>query len=328
MDKRHSGQMIDMTRRSFFGICGGLVATSALPTVVDDSQAGVFATRGNFERLAINYVHIPLGLKSPFSVLHISDTHLTAAYPTESEKKRKISAIRTRTFGGRQEEALRDSLAWAKENVDYVIHTGDVIDFQSQANFDLVKKYFRGNVTGALGNHEFSPEMWLSERKETKDEAFKDHSRALLESVYPFDISFQATVVNGVNFVTLDDVYEDVTSVQVDRFKAEVAKGLPIVLCMHVPIASRTINMISNKYWMGGKYGLKGMKFRSVLQKDPAHGNPVTRGFVDYLKSEPLLKAILCGHNHYTYQEEFSPTARQYIVGSNFMFHGQEVLFT
>ena len=26
-------------------------------------------------------------------------------------------------FGGRQEEALRDSLAWAKEHVDYVVHT-------------------------------------------------------------------------------------------------------------------------------------------------------------------------------------------------------------
>ena len=319
-----------MDRRAFIGAMGGLVATAALPRVTraDEAKERLFAARGIYERLAVNYVHLHLGLKSPFSVLHISDTHLTAVYPDESEKKCKLSAIRTQTFGGRQEEALRDSLAWAKENADYVIHTGDLIDFQSRANLDLVKKYFGGSMTGSMGNHEFSPEMWLSDRKETKDEAFKAPSRKMLSEAYPFDISFQSTVVNGVNFVTLDDVYEDVTEEQVAKFRAEAAKGLPIVLCMHVPIASRTISMVSDKYWMAGRGKGKGVKFRHVPTKDPVRSNPVTRGFVDYLRSEPLLKAILCGHNHYTFQEEFSPSARQYIVGSNFMFHGQEVLFT
>ena len=316
-----------MDRRAFIGAFGGLVATSALPAVAEE-KPGLFATRGQYERLALNYIHIHIGLKQPFSVLHISDTHLTAVYPTENERKRKVSEVRTRTFGGRQEEALRDSLAWARENADYVLHTGDMIDFQSKANLDLVRKYFGGNVTGSMGNHEFSPEMWLSERKETATEAFKEPSRAMLSEAYPFDISFQSTVVNGVNFVTMDDVYGYVTSAQVAKFKAEVAKGLPIVLCMHVPFATRENVMVSHKYWMGGKWDKKSMKFRHVPKDEPAIKDGVTRDFVAFLKGEPLLKAILCGHNHYTFQEDFSPTARQYIVGSNFMFHGQEVLFT
>ena len=54
----------------------------------------------------------------------------------------------------------------------------------------------------------------------------------------------------------------------------------------------------------------------------------VTRDFIAYLKKEPLLKAILAGHLHITVQDRFSPTAMQYVVGGNFMFHGQEVLFT
>lgn len=29
-----------------------------------------------------------------------------------------------------------------------------------------------------------------------------------------------------------------------------------------------------------------------------------------------------------TMQDDFSPTAKQYLVGGNFMFHGQEILFT
>ena len=47
-----------------------------------------------------------------------------------------------------------------------------------------------------------------------------------------------------------------------------------------------------------------------------------------YLKSEKLLKGILAGHLHFSVQDRFSPTAMEYVVGGNFLFHGQEILFT
>ena len=106
------------TRRGFLG---GLVAVSALPAIGKDDPT-VFPARGKFERLVLAYQHVHIGLEKPFSVLHISDTHFTAAYPDEDAKKQKLREVRTKTFGGRQEEALCDSLAWAKENVDYVVH--------------------------------------------------------------------------------------------------------------------------------------------------------------------------------------------------------------
>jgi len=40
------------------------------------------------------------------------------------------------------------------------------------------------------------------------------------------------------------------------------------------------------------------------------------------------MKAILAGHLHITVQDRFSPTAIQYVVGGNYGFVGQEVLFT
>ena len=134
---------MDVSRRDFLkggAVAGGLVATSALPAFADDPA--LFPQRGRWERLSIGYQHIKAGAERPFSILHISDTHLTAAYPHESEWTRTFMARRSKTFGGRQEEALRDSLDWAKLHVDYVIHTGDMIDGQSEANFDLVRKYF------------------------------------------------------------------------------------------------------------------------------------------------------------------------------------------
>jgi len=316
-----------MNRRHFLGGLGGLVAASALPARADDPNA--FPKRGKYERLVLACQHVEIGLKEPLSVLHISDTHLTDAYAHEGEDKQTLKKHRTETFGGRQEEALRDSLDWAKKNVDYVIHTGDLIDWQSEANFDLVKKYFGGAMTGSMGNHEFSPSMWLSKPKESRTEAYKEPSRAKLSAVYPFDISLHSQVVRGVNFVTLDDVYGYVTPAQVERFAAEAKKGLPIVLCMHVPFHTEKTWRLTKRFW-----SQSGKPYRDARVPDPTGDykaqveDPTTRGFIAYLKSEKLLKAILCGHEHITMSDRFSPTATEYVVGGNFMFHGEEILFT
>lgn len=304
---------------------GGLIAASRLPVLADDPA--LFPRRGRYERLVLAYHHIEAGATKPFSLLHISDTHFTEAYAHEDPRRLKLKEIRTQTFGGRQEEALRDSLDWARQNVDFVLHTGDLIDWQSQANFDLVKKYFGDTLFGALGNHEYSRYMWLE--KEGKNEAYKEETRAWVSSAYPFDLSVASKVVNGVNFVTMDDVYGYVTPQQVERFRAEVRKGLPIILCLHVPLYTPGIWRAKNKFWR-----LNGQKFTSAAVPDPAGdyqvqvSDPVTRDFIAYLKTEKQLKAILAGHLHITVQERFSPTAVQYVVGGNFLFHGQEITFS
>ena len=53
-----------------------------------------------------------------------------------------------------------------------------------------------------------------------------------------------------------------------------------------------------------------------------------TAAFLADLRKEPLLKGILAGHLHISVQDRFSPTAIEYVVGPNFLFHGQEVIFT
>ena len=310
---------MDLTRRNFLkggAAFGGLVAASALPAFADDPA--LFPQRGRWERLSIGYQHIDAGAERPFSILHISDTHLTAAYPDDNEWARKQAQRRSVTFGGRQEEALRDSLAWAKQHVDYVVHTGDMIDFQSRANFDLVRKYYgEGGATmiGSLGNHEY----YHGQKKETEET--KGETRELVSAAFPFDTSFQSTVVHGINFVALDNVYNTVTAAQATRFEAEVKKGLPIILCMHCPIPTAVIARASSKYWR--RDDLKSVPDVSGW-KEPRR-EPVTRDFVAYLKAQPLMKGILAGHLHIDVQDRFSPTAIEFLVGGNFLFHGEEI---
>jgi len=322
----------NMNRRVFFkGLAGAgaLMATSQISIAAQDGKdASVFARRGGFERLTLGYATVKIGLEKPFSVLHISDTHLTEAYPHEDARKQALKARRRLTFGGMQEQALVDTLAWAKENVDYIVHTGDLIDWQSEANFDLVKKYFGKEMTGSLGNHEFSPDMWLGDIKEIQNEAYKDLTREKIQNAFPFDVRFCSQVVGGVNFITLDDVYGYVTLEQADAFKAEVGKGYPIVLCMHVPFYTEEILRAKHKFWWQ-----PGQKYTDATLPEP-YGDykrqledPVTRDFIRYLKGEPLLKAILAGHEHIMVQDKFSPTAMEYVVGGNFLFCGEEIFF-
>ena len=323
-----------MDRRQFLGGVCGLAATAALPSSGEEVKPDLpFVKRGRYERLSLDYVHLRIGLPKPFSVLHISDTHLAAAYPHEPESRHVLKKASDRGFGGLQEIALRDSLAWAKDNADYVIHTGDLIDFPSEANYDLIRKYFGPDMTGSVGNHEFAPDSWPAPSPEPT-EAFVGERRRKLSQYYPFDILFRSTVVNGVNFITLDDVYGTVTARQAELFEVEVKKGLPIVLCMHVPIYSDEIAIASYKYWMTGDWKTPSLKFTSAAVPAPNKTrraqaeDPVTREFIASLRSQRLLRAILVGHEHFSMRDDFSPTAKQYVVGGNFMFHGREFLFS
>ena len=315
---------MDLTRRHFLlggGMAvGGIVATSALPAIAEDDPS-LFPGRGRFERLSLTYHAIKAGATKPFTVLHISDTHLTAAYPDEGEWERMTAYRRIRTFGGRQEEALRDSIAWAKEHVDYLLHTGDLIDFQSRANFDLVKKYYGEGgamMFGCLGNHEHYRGKKMAKKDGTPLPAAVVPD--MLKDSYPFPNDFCSTVINGVNFVTIDDSTDTVSADQASRFEAEVKKGMPILLCMHCPFPTREIVRSANRFWRRDE--LKGIRDMSSFQE--RYKDKTTEDFVAYLRAQPLLKGILCGHGHVNVVDDFSPTAKQYEVAGNFMFCGQE----
>ena len=264
----------DFSRREFLKgalSMGGIVAAARLP----------LHARGNFEQLSLAYAHIEAGATQPFSVLHLSDTHLTFANPDEPESVQKYRRIRTELFGCRQYEALKDSIRWAKINADYLIHTGDLMDFVSDGNLIAVREAFgpdAGNLFGSIGNHEY----W------SPVEPRPSHAECFAKC---------------------------------ELFAKEVKKGLPIILLMHVPFYTPRIIEATRKYWKWNT------KFRNEPPKPIAFGK---RGqeFIRYLKSEPLLKGILAGHEHITVEERFSPTAMQYLVAGNFAFAGREVLFT
>ena len=294
---------------------------SSLAMVAMPPQAG----GATGEKIKVNSVLIEAGAKKPFSVLHVSDTHLTAVSPHEDKWKQEMSRADTPIFGAKQEEALAEAVAYAGRHCDFLLHTGDLIDFVSEANLDLARRYLPADCIGALGNHEYSHYGWLVKKAGTAGPG-RDETRKMLSKAYPFRLPVVAKEVNGVVFVAMDDADGTVSEDQVKAFHRIVAMGRPIILCQHVPFYTRGICQAGKRWWKKGTDETNPeLKLPDFVRQ---RADSTTQGFIDYLKAEPLLKGVLAGHLHRVAEDRFSPTAMQYVAGGNFSFSGQTVRVT
>lgn len=284
--------------------------------------------------LKITRLTIPLPIKEKFTALHISDTHLTYVDERDSDQKRKRADERLEVFGGQQLEMLQASLRYAREKNALLLHTGDMIDFVTVKNLDLTREAFtKSDSFVSAGNHDFYPIQGDGARE---DEEYKALSFDTVQAAYPNNLRFSARTIGGVNFIAFDDVFYYVADDLIDRFKAEAAKGLPIVAMCHCPLYTRDLF----EYCAGPKHDnaayIVGASDEEMANYpewcfqwgyNEQRTTPTTRAFLDYLTEEPLLKAILCGHLHFPWQGMFSRTATQYIAGGNFMGHVNEIEF-
>lgn len=324
-----------MKRDEFLKLCGGMLLATQLPADVlaatTDSQPA--------ELKDVRKITINVGATSPFSALHISDTHLTFADERNDERKIKLADSRSRHFS-KAEQNFKAAIRYARERDLMLLHTGDLIDFVSEANIDYVAKEFRRNAWFvSSGNHEFS--QYVGEAKE--DAAYKQQSYNKVLGAYPNDLTVASRVINGVNFVAFDDVYYNITAEQHELVKREFERGFPVVLMCHVPLYTpehcKSI-LAGNKGKAGNMTGVS-LEITSTYESDPSRpaseqwrnrsvqqrADKPTLKFIEWLKQQPLLKAILCGHTHEFYQERFSPTAIEYTVAAGYKGCAYEILF-
>ncbi|MBQ4144886.1 MAG: metallophosphoesterase [Thermoguttaceae bacterium] len=302
-------------------LSAGICLASSLPAVSCSAEA--------MNALDIRKLEINIGLEKPFRALHVSDSHFCFADERENERKRKLAASRARYFGN-SEEKFDAHLAYAQKNDLLFLHTGDLIDFVSELNLEKVHEKFQGKaVFLSSGNHEFS--QYVGEAKE--DAAYKAQSYAWVQSAFPNDLTFCSRTINGVNFVAVDDVYYDFTPAQLKLFKKEVEKGLPIVMLCHCPLY--TPELFESRMNQRGAHCayLTGVP-ESLMEKYAPHRrdqqkpNAATLEFMAWLKEQPLVKAILCGHIHDFWSGPFSQYTMQYSVGAGYQGKAYEITFS
>ena len=327
-----------MKRRKFIEAMAVMAATPFLPPGLLSAFAET-RQRHPLAPLNIRSITITTECDKAFSALHIADTHLSLVDNRDNERKMKLAAGRVRAFP-HAEHYLDAAIGHACRNGMTLIHTGDLIDFTSEANLDASAVHLpQSNVIATAGNHEFS--QYVGEARE--DDAYKRQSYQQVQSVFPNDLTFCSKVINGINFVALDDVYYNVTERQHEQMEQEMKKGLPVVLLCHVPLYTEKLCACSLKANHNTAAYVTGApeEVTSKFQCDPTlpadqqwrnrsvqqHSDRATLEFVRWLKSRKQLKAILCGHCHFFYEDRFSPTAMQYVVGANYNGDAYSVRF-
>ncbi len=262
-----------------------------------------------YKDLNISELSIKVGAKKPFRFLHVTDSHLARFDPekpcTRFEKTRELI-----------DTYFAQSCEYCRENNIPMVNTGDVYDFISEANFEYMTEQLQGvDHIYATGNHDFC--HWVGDA--TENQQYKWRNIKKVAKHFNCNMHFDSRVINGVNFVTIDDGYYLFTEGQLEMLKAEVARELPIILCMHVPI-----------YMPGlAKFALdKGQptsivatpleiieKYREPYRRFQQEADDTTLKVVNYIKNEPLIKVLFAGHTHTPnhHDEELCPGKMQYV---------------
>lgn len=242
---------------------------------------------------------INAGASEPFRIIHVSDTHLTYADSRDDQRKIELSENRSKSFP--DNEKMAGEIIRLKKETGYpVIYTGDLIDFVSVLNIEKAREFTKAtDCFMSAGNHEFS--LYVGEAKE--DEAYRNKSLDKVQTAFCNDIRFSSRIINGVNFVAVDNSYYTVDEWQFERLKKEVSKGLPVILCVHNPLYEESFYDYQLKkapdepaYLMSVPEDK--MKYYSPSRYEQQKENEVTHRFFEYVMNEPDIKGIITGHIH------------------------------
>ncbi|MBQ7184049.1 MAG: metallophosphoesterase [Clostridia bacterium] len=270
---------------------------------------------------------VTLGLEKPLKVLHISDSHIPLCDGRDSEQKQAIAqrkAPRLREML----DSLEAQTAWAEEHCDLIIHTGDLIDFMSQANLEFARKWLKNDkVLYIAGNHEYYDGPGWEDMHYRMTSVAKMGPEGIGANLF-----YTSRAVGGVNFVGIDDAYHQVEDWQTQRLAMEAEKGLPIVLFLHAPLFEQALWERSVAYWKDTSAYLVGCdeehlmtytEFRAVDQRPFTS----TRRFVEYVNSEKRIKAVLAGHVHFNFESRLPGGVTQYVIGRGHYGEAREITF-
>ena len=267
---------------------------------------------------------VKIGLERPVRLLHVTDTHLTYVDEWDDERKH---ALAERLRDPNKEKYLEEHIAYAEAHCDLLVHTGDLMDFVSHGNVEKAREIVkREKFFFIAGNHDYS--QYVGEAWE--DDAYRMNSYMQMGYGLGVPMFFNARTVGGVNIVGIDNSYYRFADWQLWRLRREAEKGLPIVLAFHDPLFEQSLydrhyelHPSDCTYLVGcdEEHLLPYNEFRAVQQRP----DEATLRFIDYVRKEPLIKAILTGHLHFSFESNITPTLPQFVTGGAYEGVAREV---
>lgn len=276
---------------------------------------------------------IKIGATEPFNILHITDSHIAVADERDDYKKQELAKAGEKYYGRYSQKGTLalyyEAVKYGRENCDRIICTGDMFDLNSQKAFDMLKEEVdENNLIFAVGNHEYR----IYGREEREDFFYKMKSYTQIQNCISRNIDFSATIINGVNFIAVDNAHYYFTKTQLELLKVECEKHFPIVLCMHIPLyhkeyfekvqngdTSKTAHICGAPDEVIRDYE----EYRFNQQRM----NADTKEFIDFVMQSPDIKLIIAGHTHESYECQFDNGLIQLMTDGTFNEIAREIEF-
>lgn len=264
------------------------------------------------EKLNILKTTFSVGLKQPVKFLHVTDTHIVR----DNDKVSNRAAVFDTT--DEQIDAYWfEAAEYAKENGLPIVHTGDFMDYVTDGALDFVDKHLSDlNYILATGSHDYGHLIPGSQDYRdwraaggAENDAYKKEQMKLVAPHVKNNLYFSSMLIGGVNVVALDNSYLHITDGQLDALIAEVAKGYPVVVAMHIPIHTKGLQDLGlmpreNLCSTADEQRAHAMaNNRPDLAENIRVYDDATWRAIEYIKKEPMIKLILTGHRHRNFEE-------------------------
>ncbi len=274
-----------------------------------------------------NVYYYMKGLDKPFNILFVSDTHFTI----EDERGRDFykyskrmggKAVEPENYGktNGREKYLLASLEKAKKNQsELVILCGDIINFPSLASVEYIKNVMDEsglNWVYTAGNHDWhyegEPGINLDHRKKWTESNMKP----LYQGQNPM---YHSQILHNINFITMDNSLFEITDEQIEFFKGELKKGLPIILSVHVPLYLQGHDI--NYSWGNPLLNKEADYLYKMEGREPWPEEGLSENsfkFRDLVLNSPEVIGIFAGHIHKAAIDMVN-NKLQYVQAANFM---------
>ena len=261
--------------------------------------------------------------------LHITDLHIALADERESEAVRAHSARRIALFEEQGQchtpDALRELTDYAVARRLPIVMTGDICDFPSAANLDLLREQL-GRTVGyhlAIGNHDYNFGPLDSEGA-----ASLARSTPALQSVYLQDLDLAVWDNGGVRYVFLNNNQGGrFSEEQADFLEQSLAACGQHLLFFHVPLYAPDLYDAVMGSWR--------QPIISCVPEENAKGGYIPDAATRRVRAliaqyADKVAAVITGHLHFGHEDVLEPGVPQFVTagayqnaGTHFIIEGK-----
>lgn len=252
-------------------------------------------------------------LARAYTVVQITDVHISAAYDDEEERVRDAAPRRAHVFYATPEESVARWFALVEKanaaHPDVVVLTGDIVDFPSRRNMDVLEEGLRrlnAPYVFCVGNHDWAYDFDYQTPHAVAEELpkFARYSRSGTTAYSLYDAGEFAVLA-------VDNARDQIDPAALDGLTAAEALNKPIVLALHVPFCADDFpeNGLKAECERWDGYGCMG--------ENGIVPNADTARFIERIKAaDSRVAAVLAGHLHFEHRDRLTSTLDQHISAS------------